>query len=50
MVLKAPRIKAPNIRETVPVKVNEFISLNSFKKKSETGYHKIALAGFASYI
>ena len=33
MILKAPPIKAPNIREIVPVKINEFISLNSFKKE-----------------
>ena len=50
MVLKAPPIKVPNIREIVPIKINEFISLNSFKKEIRIGYQKIAVAGLASNI
>ena len=33
MVLKETPIKALNIAEIVPVKINEFISLNSFEKE-----------------
>ena len=33
MILKVPPIKAPKNWEVVPVKLNEFISLNSFKKE-----------------
>ena len=33
MVLEVPRIKSQKKRKIVPLKINEFISLNSFKKE-----------------